>query len=92
MYICVLGHNPVTLTLTGHDENEWAKLFDSIAKIPGVIDMEKCVLLPDEEPALTTAFNRSKIPKEMTVATCHIHTEWKVGAQKMSDGRQFGRR
>ena len=54
--------------------------------------MDKCVLMPDEEEALTKAFNNSKIPKEVTGATCNIHTEFKLAKKKMSNGVCFGKR
>ena len=86
------NHHTNTRALTGHNIKDWDKLFGSVATIPGVEDMEKCVLLPDEEEALTTSFNKSPIPKTLTAATCNIHSEWKLGKQPMSNGCIFGRR
>ena len=86
------GHNHlVSCFLTpGHDEEEWCKLFDAIAGIDGVKNMSKCVLMHDEEPAIKSAFEKSKIPHLVTVSTCTLHTKWSLAKKKMSNGTQFG--
>ena len=71
----------------GHDEVEWMSMFDVIAIIPGVETMEKIVLMHDEEPAIRSAFLKSRIVGATdTVSTCFIHGEWKIATIKMKNG------
>lgn len=76
----------------GHELEEWLALFNAIATIPGVQEMDKVVLMHDEEAAIKTAFQSSNIAgKFETHTTCSKHCEWKIAAMKILNGKQFGK-